>query len=507
MFGLSVQLAAGAAMVDDDLFQPVIHVDRGVQVHEGELEMRSTTPLTCAPCAAEDAELAQVTASRASHDEQRLSSSRPSPYPRRSDGASPWLLDESDGSEGDTDAVGAEGGSDEDGGAEDGSNGNWDGEPGEPPPEERRLELAQATFLAGHTSGEVLAGMIGFYRYANPAGVFGLRPPPLRSNIVCLMAVPAWMSPSDLIRFVGGYTRYVRHMRLVRDASMPHRHMLLLQFASPAIAERFRADYHAKRFNSLEPEVALAVHIAHVLFSPPPPPSHGGSGLPTTTARSTVNVRLHITPRSLALSAPPSPSGAPTVPMAAAAASAPAGTARDVATSSAAASPLQSPADAAGPSPFGVGGVDAAVRVRVQLWLGTPKHAPSPPPVPQPPLPAPSAEAVRAVERAVHGHRAVLPALPEGTLLGSAVELPGCPVCLERLDPSIRCVHAPLAVAPRCRPSLIRTSRGAPSPTPRPPPLAPAHMRPCALVPPQYHRNAHPCWTMPCPAFPPAAAS
>ena len=67
--------------------------------------------------------------------------------------------------------------------------------------------------------------------------------------------------------FLGGYARMVRHMRVLRDASMPHRLMVLLQFGSPSLAERFRADYHAKRFNSLEPEVALVVHVAQVLAS------------------------------------------------------------------------------------------------------------------------------------------------------------------------------------------------------------------------------------------------
>ena len=54
------------------------------------------------------------------------------------------------------------------------------------------------------------------------------------------LAVPSWLSSSELLRFVGGYTRYVRQMRLLRDSAMPHRHMVLLQFGSPAVAERFR---------------------------------------------------------------------------------------------------------------------------------------------------------------------------------------------------------------------------------------------------------------------------
>ena len=50
-------------------------------------------------------------------------------------------------------------------------------------------------------------------------------------------AIPAYLGSADLMRFLGAYVRYVRHMRLLRDASMPHRHMLLLQFGSPSAAE------------------------------------------------------------------------------------------------------------------------------------------------------------------------------------------------------------------------------------------------------------------------------
>ena len=154
-----------------------------------------------------------------------------------------------------------------------------------------KLELTQVGFVAGHPNGELKVGSIGFYRYEEPAGVVGLRPPPLRSNVVCIPAVPSWLSSADLIHFFGGYARMVRHMRVLRDASMPHRHMVLLQFGSPSIAERFRADYHAKRFNSLEPEVALVVHVAAAVFAPPHQmviPSSARSHAPE------VRVRLHV---------------------------------------------------------------------------------------------------------------------------------------------------------------------------------------------------------------------
>ena len=416
---------------------------------------------------------------------------------------SPWLLEAEEDEDEETDDEAAHGSE-----AHGGDNGSAsDGDDDGLCAARASLELQQATFLAGHTHGELIAGSIGFFRYEHPAGVFGLRPPPLRSNVVCIMAVPSWLSSAELIRFVGGYTRYVRQMRLLRDASMPHRHMLLLQFGSPAIAERFRADYHAKRFNSLEPEVALTVHVAQIVFGKPMrqkreeeeqatkaeaasgsarEPEAGGSsaalavgwdcgeeasgpGEPSTMARESsgamtavrktpqVHIRLHVTPLSLRLSrqaSTPSSSlragddaavwGGTSTEGASSAECTPCDVDDDEGVQPAAV-PLDAAAAARLAESLGAIAVtpsrlpsdaSAANSVRVQLWIGASKQAAVHAPLPPPPLP-PSSEIQAAVQRASRGYRATLPPLPDGSLLGSAVELPSCPVCLERLDPSI----------------------------------------------------------------------
>merc|ERR1712185_220576 len=57
--------------------------------------------------------------------------------------------------------------------------------------------------------------------------------------------------------------------------------------------------------------------------------------------------------------------------------------------------------------------------------------------MPPPPLAPPTAEQATAVELAQRGRRAALPLLALGSLMSPAIELPSCPVCLERLDPSV----------------------------------------------------------------------
>ena len=147
MFALSVELLSDdekLAIECSGAFDTVVHVDKGIQVQENELEVQ----IAGIP---EDEELASVAASvitrpaAASSADGRLpnadpSSSRPSPFPRRSDGASPWFL--------------------EDEGEEEGEEGTDEGEEeecGECDELSRpRLELAQRPFFSGHsTSGEL----------------------------------------------------------------------------------------------------------------------------------------------------------------------------------------------------------------------------------------------------------------------------------------------------------------------------------------------------------------
>ena len=79
-----------------------------------------------------------------------------------------------------------------------------------------------------------------------------------------LIPLPDLVAASSSTQPLSHTPRYIRHMRLVRDGARQSTHALLLQFGGVGHAERFRADFHGRRFNSLEPEVALAVHVAQV---------------------------------------------------------------------------------------------------------------------------------------------------------------------------------------------------------------------------------------------------
>ena len=274
MYKLSVTLPSDEALeraLVDDAYRATVHIDRAVQADLP----RATPPVRASP-----------TPLRTAPEPCQLRTTPPpgtgSGRALRSETASPvWPPDVDDDADELEDELAALDTADAASSADGGGGGGG-----------RQLDVERQVlpFCSGLPAAELCAGSISFYRYAHPPGVLGLRPPPLRSNLIALLAVPAHLSTADLLMFVGGYLRcillssyslllwrhpvppslshtprYIRHMRLVRDGARQSTHALLLQFGGVGHAERFRADFHGRRFNSLEPEVALAVHVAQVV--------------------------------------------------------------------------------------------------------------------------------------------------------------------------------------------------------------------------------------------------
>jgi len=87
---------------------------------------------------------------------------------------------------------------------------------------------------------------------------------------LCILAVPSYMTPSDLLGFVGEQTReVVSHFRLIRTARA-NKYMVLMKFREAAKARAWRKEWNGKTFNSME---------VRPLFSP-------GYGLAKLTFRS-----------------------------------------------------------------------------------------------------------------------------------------------------------------------------------------------------------------------------
>ena len=86
---------------------------------------------------------------------------------------------------------------------------------------------------------------------------------------LCILAVPSWMMPSDLLGFVGDQAREdVSHFRLIRTGRA-NKYMVLLKFRSPKRAREWQKAYNGRLFSAAEPENCHVVFIKSVEFVSP----------------------------------------------------------------------------------------------------------------------------------------------------------------------------------------------------------------------------------------------
>ncbi|KAF2089457.1 zf-UBP-domain-containing protein [Saccharata proteae CBS 121410] len=83
---------------------------------------------------------------------------------------------------------------------------------------------------------------------------------------LCILAVPSYMTPSDLLGYVGEQTREdVSHFRLIRTGRA-NKYMVLMKFREAKKAKAWRHDWNGKLFNSMEPENCHVVFVKSIEF-------------------------------------------------------------------------------------------------------------------------------------------------------------------------------------------------------------------------------------------------
>ncbi|KAL4979129.1 BRCA1-associated protein 2-domain-containing protein [Aspergillus desertorum] len=107
---------------------------------------------------------------------------------------------------------------------------------------------------------------------------------------LCILAVPSYMSASDLLGFVGeATTDDVSHFRMIRTARA-NRYMVLMKFRSGKKAREWQKEWNGKVFNSMEPETCHVVFVRSVEIQGVDPDGQGSispkqqAALPTTSA-------------------------------------------------------------------------------------------------------------------------------------------------------------------------------------------------------------------------------
>lgn len=76
-------------------------------------------------------------------------------------------------------------------------------------------------------------------------------------RILCILAVPSYMTPSDFLGFVGEQTKGdVSHFRLVKT-ERANRYMVLMKFRESQKAREWWKEWNGKRFNNMEVSLPL----------------------------------------------------------------------------------------------------------------------------------------------------------------------------------------------------------------------------------------------------------
>lgn len=83
-------------------------------------------------------------------------------------------------------------------------------------------------------------------------------------SILCILAVPSYLSPADFLGFVGEDTRdEVSHFRMIKTARA-NRYMVLMKFRNGKKAREWQKEWNGKVFNSMEPETCHVVFVKSV---------------------------------------------------------------------------------------------------------------------------------------------------------------------------------------------------------------------------------------------------
>ncbi|GAB7363806.1 hypothetical protein MBLNU230_g4373t1 [Neophaeotheca triangularis] len=106
---------------------------------------------------------------------------------------------------------------------------------------------------------------------------------PEQCTTVCILAVPSWMMPSDLLGFVGDRAREdVSHFRLIRT-DRANKYMVLMKFKSARKAREWQKANNGRLFSAAEPENCHVVFIRSVEFLTPDTETDDVSSFPQNT--------------------------------------------------------------------------------------------------------------------------------------------------------------------------------------------------------------------------------
>ncbi|XP_037076806.1 BRCA1-associated protein-like, partial [Pollicipes pollicipes] len=120
--------------------------------------------------------------------------------------------------------------------------------------------LDQKPFISGNPFVEVTKGLLHLYK---ENAMTSLEEGTERSEMICMMSVPAKMVIHDLLQFTAPCYPDIERMRIIRD-STPNQYMALIKFRHQAAADEFYRNFNGVRYNSMEPETCRLVYVSRV---------------------------------------------------------------------------------------------------------------------------------------------------------------------------------------------------------------------------------------------------
>ncbi|XP_052213652.1 BRCA1-associated protein-like isoform X4 [Dreissena polymorpha] len=125
-----------------------------------------------------------------------------------------------------------------------------------PPP--KGVSLLQ--FYSGNPMVEKVKGILHIYKDNHMTSLAADVP---RSELICMLAVPAKYTIHDLLEFNAQCIKGIEYMRIIRD-STPNQYMVLIKFRDQAMADEYYDAYNNTLFNSIETDVCHLVYVGQV---------------------------------------------------------------------------------------------------------------------------------------------------------------------------------------------------------------------------------------------------
>ncbi|KAG8197721.1 hypothetical protein JTE90_001643 [Oedothorax gibbosus] len=130
----------------------------------------------------------------------------------------------------------------------------------DPDKRNKLLHPGPVHFSSGNHFVEVTKGLLHLYKENSRTT---LAEETERSEMLCILSVPAQMTTHDLLQFVAPVYDDIENMRIIKD-NKPNQYMGLVKFRNQLSADIFYKNFNGTRFNSIEPEVCHLAFVAKV---------------------------------------------------------------------------------------------------------------------------------------------------------------------------------------------------------------------------------------------------